>query len=396
MEDVLERLWKDATDTGAAKPRIDVIVATHRHRDHVSGFAKPGWEHVLVREVWLPWTEHPTDAEAKRIRDTQSRLAATLEASLTARLAALPLSAGDRPHLEQWLELARNSLSNDRAMATLHDGFAGNPRRRFLPDVDQVESTINTDALPGITPFVIGPSRDKEVIRDMDPPVGRSYLRLMASMAGGTTAPQPFAPEWAIDPKTWIDAGQGPDAPALLSKLLGTRTNTAVALPFLSDDDQKAIAEIGDVQQAVAVSLDKAVNGTSLMIVLKVGQVHLLFPGDAQWGSWQAAFRNPAACELLKRTTFYKVGHHGSHNSTPQRLVEEMLANRGVLSMVSTRAVAQWPDIPRKQLLEALTTHACIFARSDEPAKVDHDIFRATGDLFIDVSIPYGGAEEGL
>ena len=33
--------------------------------------------------------------------------------------------------------------------------------------------------------------------------------------------------------------------------------------------------------------LDRAVNNTSVMFLLQVGDALLLFPGDAQWGAWQ-------------------------------------------------------------------------------------------------------------
>src|SRR5262245_46781037 len=112
MAAVLEQLWHDATDPGADAPQIDVIVATHRHRDHVSGFAQPGWERVQGREVWLPWTEHPTDPEARRIRETQSRLALALDTSLETKLRTEGLSATDRTRFAGWRELTLNALSN--------------------------------------------------------------------------------------------------------------------------------------------------------------------------------------------------------------------------------------------------------------------------------------------
>ena len=178
MDAVLEHLWHDATDPGASAPRIDVVVATHRHRDHVSGFARPGWESVQVHEVWLPWTEHPTDPKARQIRETQSRLAVALSASLEAQLGTVGLSAADHTRFTGWHELTLNALSNERAMATLHEGFAGNPKRRFLPEAGTPDLILETDALPGVTVYVLGPSRDKAVIRDMNPPAGESYLRL--------------------------------------------------------------------------------------------------------------------------------------------------------------------------------------------------------------------------
>src|SRR5882672_8450898 len=53
VEDIITEITTGGT------PRLDLVVATHRHRDHVSGFADPRWAGVTVGEVWLPWTEDP-------------------------------------------------------------------------------------------------------------------------------------------------------------------------------------------------------------------------------------------------------------------------------------------------------------------------------------------------
>ena len=168
MDTVLQQLWQDATDPSTREPRIDVVVAPHRHRDHVSGFARPGWERVQVREVWLPWTEHPTDSKARQIRERQSRLALALSTSLATQLMAAGLSAANHTRLQRSQELALNALSNERAMATLHEGFAGNPTRRFRPGDGTSDLILKTDVLPEVTVYGLGPSRDPDVIRDMD------------------------------------------------------------------------------------------------------------------------------------------------------------------------------------------------------------------------------------
>ncbi|NLI17473.1 MAG: MBL fold metallo-hydrolase, partial [Actinomycetales bacterium] len=46
-------------------PRLDVVVATHRHADHVSGFAVDDWEEVEVGEVWLPYVADDDDPDAQ-------------------------------------------------------------------------------------------------------------------------------------------------------------------------------------------------------------------------------------------------------------------------------------------------------------------------------------------
>src|SRR5688572_19211180 len=50
-QDIVESVTTDG------RARIDVVVATHRHADHISGFGLKLWKDVEVGEVWLPWTE---------------------------------------------------------------------------------------------------------------------------------------------------------------------------------------------------------------------------------------------------------------------------------------------------------------------------------------------------
>ena len=69
---------EDARDDDGVS-RIDVVVGTHRHQDHVSGFENDVWEQVEVREVWMPWTEDDEDVEGRRILDKQSKKAMQLQ-----------------------------------------------------------------------------------------------------------------------------------------------------------------------------------------------------------------------------------------------------------------------------------------------------------------------------
>src|SRR3712207_4252323 len=104
---------------GSEAARLDVVVATHRHQDHISGFADPGWAGVEVGEVWLPWSENPRDQLAQRLRTRLDTAARTL----SQRLAEFDAEGA---------AVALNSLSNEKAMTTLRTGFAGRPRRRYL------------------------------------------------------------------------------------------------------------------------------------------------------------------------------------------------------------------------------------------------------------------------
>ncbi len=74
-------------------------------------------------------------------------------------------------------------------------------------------------------------------------------------------------------------------------------------------------------------ALDDQMNNTSLILLFEVGGKKLLFPGDAQIENWSYALRGaPDAtkiAKLLADVDFYKVGHHGSLNATPRKLLWE-------------------------------------------------------------------------
>ncbi len=324
MEAVVNQILEDAREDG--EPRLDVVVATHRHRDHVSGFDHPLWSQVRVGEVWMPWTERPDDPDARRIRDAQTRLALRLQARLAA--------SGD-PDL---MSVVQNSLANEAAMRTLHEGFAGAPARRFL-SADKRSVRLTTGVLADVTVHVLGPSRDEEIIREMDPPVGEAFLALPAT-AEATAGSMPLLDEWAVD----AAAFEKSDSPLWLG----------------SDELGKLETAIGgaSADELAAASLDKAINGTSLMLVFEYEGRHLLFPGDAQWGTWRRVLEDQESRSLLARTTLLKVGHHGSHNATPRDFVEN-LWGKGVApeqpwALTSVRPVKKWKSVPKAELLDAL------------------------------------------
>jgi beta-lactamase superfamily II metal-dependent hydrolase len=365
INDVVQDVIEQAKDPDG-KARLDVIVATHRHKDHVSGFANSLWKTVEVKEVWMPWTENPSDAAAQKIRNSQSKLAAALAANTQKKSLVWAQSnpGQENPKLTAVADLASNALSNEAAMQTLHEGFAGSPVRRFFPTGNAKDETYESAAVGSVLVHVLGPSRDERVIRDMDPPAGQSYLQLYDGTDTSAGAPEPFREDW------WMDADPGE-----VSYLL-------------SVSDRAKINSIGaGFDFDLAAALDKAVNGTSLMLMLKIAGQWLLFPGDAQWGTWQAALENPRWKQLLTKTTFYKIGHHGSHNATPVDFVENTVGT-DFWAMASTHHVDQWPSIPKEELLSALGKRTTKIARSDKQGEAPTPAFRVAKDNYIETEIP--------
>lgn len=348
MPDIVDTLIQDVTDDDDV-PRIDVVVGTHRHADHVSGFSDPRWKDVEVKEVWMPWTEDPKDPEAKFIRETQSRLALALKSVWTNRLAINDSDVNAR----QFLAVAENALSNAKAMTTLHKGFKKSPLKRFLCAPTTGLDALETRVFDGVTTYVLGPSKSVDIIRDMNPPAGKTYLKQFSFEEKREplhTAFNPFGPEWTVTPAdyNWGDIMLQPDEVELL----------------------KDFSDLAD--PALTVSLDKAVNGTSLVLVFEIGDAVLLFPGDAQWGTWNAILRDSEARELLSRVNFFKIGHHGSHNATPKEFVTNVLQNN-CCAMMSTKA-GKWASIPRQPLVSALEAKTRL-ARSDVTSGEEGPLF---------------------
>ena len=72
----------------------------------------------------------------------------------------------------------------------------------------------------------------------------------------------------------------------------------------------------------MVLALDRALNNTSLILLIEAAGKRLLFPGDAQIESWSYSLTGPGASDELRArlaaVDVYKVGHHGSRNGTPK------------------------------------------------------------------------------
>jgi hypothetical protein len=128
----------------------------------------------------------------------------------------------------------------------------------------------------------------------------------------------------------------------------------------------------------LGLQLDNAINNTSLVLAFEfsdTGQV-LLFAADAQIGNWKswltlnwkpeesgAVAQTVDTADLLRRTVFYKVGHHGSHNATLKEGGLEAMTDRGLVAAIPVdqnfaNNTKHW-DMPAPPLYEALQQRTC-------------------------------------
>jgi hypothetical protein len=306
---------------------LTLIIATHAHQDHISGFARCAevFKKLTVGEVWLPWTENPKDPGARTVKQKQLALAEALRAHFQATAVG-----GDA------LYAVQNVAGNQAALELLKSGVTGG-RVQYL---EAGKTLTDAAGIKGLTVDVLGPPRDEKFLARMDPPTGDRFLRLGGDgkrvSSGGI---EPFAEKWI--------ATEG-----------GTR-----GLPALRDEEKKKLRDLVDDASRLAFSLDQAMNNTSLVTLFSYRQKRLLFPGDAQYGNWQYWITTPEGEAILEHINFLKVAHHGSLNATPKSALAKM-PEKGFAAMISTQN-NPWPSIPFGKMLTALDQKATGVVRSD-------------------------------
>jgi len=335
-----------------ADPVIDVVVATHRHQDHVSGFDDARWSEVTVGEVWLPWSENPSDSVAQQLRTRLDATARNLHLRFGADSAEV---AG----------LALNSLSNEKAMTTLRDGFRGRARRCYLSTEEPNRRELT--GLPDARVHLLGPPRTPAAIKSMDPPELERWLTMDERASGRSDSLEiPFGPAYRIT-----------DRAAFWQQY-----------EHLTAEDEllDSVPLEPDGGLAAASWLDRVLNNTSLVFVLEVDDIRILFAGDAQWGVWREILNNLDARELLARTNLYKVSHHGSHNGSPKTLVNEVLPS-SLTSVMSFKTMSRWKAIPKAQLVTALSAERRLLLRPDEAVPDSPSVRRAADGLWTEIDL---------
>jgi hypothetical protein len=386
-----------ARATGGATTKrgeIDVLVVTHEHWDHLSGFnqARDIFEEKLtVRAVWLAWTENASDPLAKRLREEQARrmrAAMQMRARLHKLSAAPGFSESGRAALRQLDSLLGFFGASEvkggvqGAMAFVRDEWSG-PERSFHHPGDLL-------ALPnvaGVRVYVLGPPRDATKLRrESSTRQGALYdLFFGASLEDSLLAALGALDRDVARFRNPEEIGQPFDRSRRHAVDLTSKRPESALGPALADFFRQHYADEAwrriDADWlyaggALALRLDRGINNTSLVLAFELpdGRV-LLFPGDAQLGNWESwhdaanawesrrAGGTPVtARDLLARTVFYKVGHHGSHNATAQDLGLELMTHpdlRAFIPISHQMALDNdWDRIPLPGLVSRLREKA--------------------------------------
>lgn len=363
--------------------QLVAVVATHRHADHISGFAtdgKSGGSGNVIAEckpkvILQPWTEDPNaakDAKAATADSSRSRKGFIASLSAMNRIADHAWRIGQQPPANMSATVAKqlrflgvDNIKNRSAVENLIAMGKRSGAKAVWAHHGSNAGLVGKGLLEGVKVHVLGPPdlKQTEKIRKMRSKDPDQFWQLL----GG---------------KRFNHSGIASIEP-------GSRMKNGQSVPAEARWFRDRIARLSADQLLEIVRvLDDQMNNTSLILLFEVGGKKLLFPGDAQIENWSWALEDAPDAErtrkLLEDVDFYKVGHHGSRNATPKALLWDKFRKRGkgmktALSTLKGKHgnSKKKTEVPRKTLLEALkeetilcNTEGFKFTEEEDPCQI--------------------------
>ncbi len=381
VEDIIE------TTKNGEKGYVDLLIATHEHWDHLSGFiqAKEAFSGLAVGEVWLAWTEDPNDDLAKRLHAEHQ----ALRLALASACARLRLGQGNDSLAESMMEFfgAAGQGTTGEALRNIK-AFKPEKTRFCLPRDAAVEPDGTAARL-----YVLGPPHDEKMIKKYNPSKSdpETYAVAMSKLVPALIDLDAGAP---FDPIARIPFDVAGQLRFFQDHYWGEHPDSRSERPESAEKDQSWRRIDGDwldISSALALQLDSATNNTSLVLAIELdnGDV-LLFAADAQVGnwlswqelSWSVGGKTVTGPDLLARTVLYKTGHHGSHNATLRENGLELMKKLQIAFIPVDHAMAvkkRWGKMPLEKLearLNEITDHHVLRIDQEVPAGMEKQVMQ--------------------
>lgn len=380
--------------------QVALIIMTHRHADHIAGFARCAdvFKTLTVGAVWMPIWESEYEPVAMQFQAELTHLAE----GLRTHFASFGANASqEQATARKYMENAIGELGATGAAAAGSNADALDLLKSGLPAVtphyykrgDAVElPPVLADT--GLTAQILGPPPIDALalmtLMDLKKGVGQYLTEQDEPEASGAFAP--FGPEWEIAPP---GSAKNSKAECYRPESFREWVRPRKKWGEISWNEARIARDVmagalGASQPIAAImaakKLNSFLNNQSLVILFTFKGKKLLFVGDAQAGNWQHWLFDTherkvdggitvAAEQILTSLDFYKVGHHGSSNSTPRVAVEAMGKGRRFTAMCSTEAgvygtenpddPSKGTEVPRDPLCEKLDAESA-FVRSDQ------------------------------
>ena len=366
------------SDQPAGAPRLDVVVATHEHQDHLSGFnqARAVFDDLDFGAVWLGWTENLTQPQIKKIKEAKKKAGDKLKeakkkAEEKLKRAGAP-AAALAGTLDDLSALFSFSADDDgpgtRTIAEALEYLKVRGKAAGGPEyLEPGTGPLPLAGVDGVRVYVLGPPRDPILLKGSEVTeqlkkdgvvyhlaatgeAGTNALVAAFAAAAGVPEPDgdryhPFAEEHRLTETipNPLDHSRRPKPNPyfdLVRPFIGATYNAPGKEWRQIDHDW--LTAFGQL----ALDLDSDTNNTSLVLAFEfvgTGEV-LLFVGDAQVGNWRSwanlEFKVPdrekpvPAHDLIARTVFYKVGHHCSHNATLKKGGLELMTRDDLVAFI--------------------------------------------------------------
>lgn len=359
--------------------KLHAVVATHRHKDHISGFAtKPdgsGSGDIIASlkpdAVIQPWTEDPEAApdavRATRVQQGVQGVRAFVRSladmqSFCARLVdELPALDGKigQTAWRQLSFLGETNLPNLAAVKNLQRMGRKNWYVNFGSQCGLEQ------LLPGVKCRVLGPPtlEQSAEIRRQRPSDAAEFWHLQARAEESAAAGEKLFPQASVRSRDSLP----PHTRWFIERLERLR---------------------GEQLLSIVRTLDEALNNTSVILLFHCGGKKLLFPGDAQIENWAYALSKPEVRRWLEDVDLYKVGHHGSLNATPKTLwglfrkrspdpVPGRLATVNSTTPGKHGDARRGTEVPRKKLVDTLRAESDYFTTEEIKGRdrIRHDLF---------------------
>jgi hypothetical protein len=348
---------------------VDVLVVTHEHLDHVRGFeaGKALFSNGFkVKRIWMAWTERDSDSKVEQWKQDHGQKKRAL--GLAAE--QLKKSVGSRAFQDQLLGSRdgekilgfRQSFAavlEDFAALHVDGDYTGSLKGMAVVKEDLAQAGLanveyfepgdiidNRAGLEGVRVFVLGPPKLYEEVKQESGGAEESYqhnkdLKESDLFVRAMNARFTAAPAAALEPfaRTYSESFDA-------AKQSGARSAKTEKLYSRKEDDWRRIDDdwLFSAGQ-FALRMNSLTNNLSLVLAFEVvgsGKV-VLFPGDAEFGSWSSWHRidwepkvpGLTTENLLNRVVFYKVAHHLSHNGTARSIGLEMMTSPDLAAMAT-------------------------------------------------------------
>lgn len=364
--------------------KIDLLVITHEHKDHVYLFNACQdlfTTNFNVDEIWMAWSEDDKDETVKEWKDKYGQKKRALA------IATDKINKGVKD--VNILNQLKNGFKGDQVVnrfmnfaSSLNDfkelHFSADQDKIYkggLKGMEVVKNQIAKDnirycktgsiekisKLEGVNFYILGPPHSSDAIKEHGKHAEEGSLydhnKILRRSDSFSAAVSNTNDDDALAPfnSTYYS-----------SKIKTKKYYKDKSTAWRSVDLDWLVSGAGNL----ALRVNSGINNLSLAMAIEFedSKKVMLFPGDAEYGSWESWHKiewnntgkkkKHLTEDLLNRTVFYKVAHHLSHNGTAKEQGLKMMTSPDLVSMATLdfeKISKNWKStMPNRGLLKDL------------------------------------------